>query len=36
VLLLVGLTLFFHWHRYLETWLLDIMPIWLQDLSVKF
>lgn len=36
VLLLVGITLFFHWHRYLEVWMLDVMPIWLQDLSVKF
>lgn len=36
VLLLVGITLFFHWQRYIEVWLLDIMPLWLQDLSVKF
>ena len=36
VLLLVGLTLFFHWNRYIEVWMLDVMPIWLQDLSVRF
>ncbi len=35
-LLLVGITLYFHLNRYLEVWLLDVMPIWLQDLSVKF
>jgi len=35
-LLLVGLTLFFHWNRFIEIWLLDHMPIWLQDLSVRF
>ncbi|MGB7317610.1 MAG: cytochrome c biogenesis CcdA family protein [Planktotalea sp.] len=31
----VGLMLFFKWHYVIEGWLLDIMPIWLQDLSVK-
>jgi len=36
VLLLVGLTLFFHWNRNIEVWMLDIMPIWLQDLSVRY
>ena len=30
----VGLMLFFKWHYVIESWLLDIMPIWLQDLSV--
>ncbi|MFT5390848.1 MAG: cytochrome c-type biogenesis protein [Gammaproteobacteria bacterium] len=35
-LLVVGLAIFFHWDRKLETYLLDIMPIWLQDLSVRF
>lgn len=35
-LLLVGLTLYFHLNRYVEIWLLDNMPIWLQDLSVRF
>jgi len=36
VLLLVGLTLFFHWNRYIEVWMLDVMPVWLQDLSVRY
>jgi len=35
-LLLVGLMLFFHWNRAIDNWLLDIMPVWLQDLSVRF
>ena len=30
----VGLMLFFKWLYFIESWLLDIMPIWLQDLSV--
>ena len=30
----VGLMLFFKWHYFIESWLLDIMPIWLQDLSI--
>lgn len=30
----VGVMLFFKWHYVIESWLLDIMPIWLQDLSV--
>ena len=30
----VGLMLFFQVHHVIEGWLLDIMPIWLQDLSV--
>ncbi len=33
-LLLVGFTLLFHWNQALDIWLLDIMPVWLQDLSV--
>ena len=36
VLLLVGITLFFHWQRYIEVWFLDVMPVWLQDLSVRY
>ena len=32
----VGLMLFFQWHHVLEGWLLDIMPLWLIDLSVRF
>jgi len=35
-LLVVGVVLLFHLNRYLEVWILDIMPIWLQDLSVRF
>ncbi len=34
-LVLVGLTILFHWNRAIDIWLLDIMPVWLQDLSVK-
>ena len=32
----VGLMLFFQIHHIIEGWLLDVMPIWLQDLSVMF
>jgi cytochrome c biogenesis protein CcdA len=34
VLLVVGAAVYFHWLRDLEVWLLDVMPVWLQDLSV--
>ena len=34
--LLVGLMIFFKVHHMIEAWLLDVMPIWLQDLSVRF
>ena len=30
----VGAMLFFQFHHFIEGWLLDVMPIWLQDLSV--
>ncbi|MEP1943328.1 MAG: cytochrome c biogenesis protein CcdA, partial [Sulfitobacter sp.] len=30
----VGLMLFFKINHYIEAWALDVMPIWLQDLSV--
>ena len=30
----VGLMLFFQFHHIIEAWALDVMPIWLQDLSV--
>ncbi len=33
--ILVGAMLFFGLHHYIEGWLLDVMPIWLQDLSVS-
>ncbi|MEO0543566.1 MAG: cytochrome c biogenesis CcdA family protein [Pseudomonadota bacterium] len=32
----IGLMLFFQIHHVIEGWLLTIMPIWLQDLSVMF
>lgn len=35
-LLLVGLMLFFRWNHVIDNWLLDVMPVWLQDLSVRF
>ncbi len=35
-MLVVGLILFFHLNLYIDQWLLNIMPIWLQDLSVRF
>ncbi len=34
IFLLVGLMVFTKTHQLIEGWLLDIMPIWLQDLSV--
>ena len=34
-LLIVGIGILLHWDRALESWLLDVMPIWLQDLSVR-
>ena len=36
VFILVGALLFFRIHHLIEAALLDIMPIWLQDLSVQF
>ena len=35
-LVLVGVVLLFHLNRHIEIWLLDVMPVWLQDLSVRF
>jgi cytochrome c-type biogenesis protein len=35
LLLLVGASLFFHLNRVIETWLISVLPIWLQDLSVS-
>ncbi|MBF9042368.1 cytochrome c biogenesis protein CcdA [Rhodobacterales bacterium HKCCE4037] len=34
VFFLVGLAIYMRWHQMAEIWLLDRMPIWLQDLSV--
>jgi len=33
-LLLVGIMLLMQWHKVIEIWALNIMPVWLQDLSV--
>ena len=30
----VGLMLFFNFHHVIDAWALEVMPIWLQDLSV--
>lgn len=35
VFVLVGLMIFFQLHYVIEAWLLDVLPIWLQDLSVS-
>lgn len=35
VFFLVGLAIYMRWHLMAEIWLLDRMPIWLQDLSVS-
>jgi len=32
----VGLALLFNLHKYAEIWLLDHLPFWIQDLSVRF
>ena len=32
----LGVALLFNLHRYAEIWLLDHLPFWLQDLSVRF
>ena len=34
-LLVVGIAILFHFDRMIEGWLLDAMPVWLQDLSVS-
>lgn len=34
-LLVVGVAIFLHLDRVVESWLLDVMPAWLQDLSVS-
>jgi cytochrome c biogenesis protein CcdA len=34
VFLLVGVAILMRWHHMAEAWLLDRMPVWLQDLSV--
>ena len=34
IFLLVGIMILTKFHHVIEGWLLDIMPVWLQDLSV--
>ena len=34
-LLLVGIALLMQWNHAIDSWMLDIMPTWLQDLSVS-
>ena len=34
--LIIGLLLFFEWHHAVDSFLLDLMPDWLVDLSVRF
>lgn len=36
VFITVGLLIFFKVHHLIDMWFIEIMPIWLQDLSVKF
>lgn len=36
VMILVGVALLMRWNHTIDQWLLNIMPVWLQDLSVKF
>lgn len=36
IFVLVGMALLFNLHKYAEIWLLDRLPFWLQDLSVRF
>ncbi len=36
IFILVGLMILFKIHHLIEAWLIDILPYWLQDLSVKF
>ena len=33
-LILVGVGVLTHFDRVIEGWLLDLMPVWLQDLSI--
>lgn len=35
-LILVGVAILLQWNKAIDIWLLDVMPVWLQDLSVKF
>lgn len=35
VMIIVGIGLLLGWNHTIDQWLLDIMPVWLQDLSVS-
>lgn len=35
-LILVGIAILFEWTKAIDIWLLNVMPVWLQDLSIKF
>ena len=34
-MIIVGIGLLMRWNHAIDAWLLDIMPVWLQDLSVS-
>lgn len=34
-LIVIGVVLYMHWHRVIESWLLDVLPAWFIDLSVS-
>ena len=36
VMIIVGIGILLQWNHAIDAWFLDVMPIWLQDLSVKF
>lgn len=36
VMIVVGIGLLLQWNHAIDAWLLSVMPIWLQELSVKF
>lgn len=35
-MILVGIAILLEFHKVVDVWLLDVMPVWLQDLSVRF
>ncbi len=36
VMIIVGVALLMRWNHAIDQWLLNIMPVWLQDLSVRY
>lgn len=36
VMILVGVAILMRWNHAIDGWLLDIMPVWLQDLSIRY